>query len=204
MVSRKNTNISIKNKSNKKKKKSYQSKFFDIRKYFKQKNNEVINNNLSYRQIGMRLKKIIKEKKMKPGDIFYIGEEELYDNDISLSSQQNQFEGWGLVVPTKFTEEILSLKEKTNRGYILSDSGPNLLLPSKNKPFSFVINKNIKYKNAIKNIKNWENGIVKDHIKNTSNLGYQPLNNNKWRLFFEYGITLGDIKKLLSKYDSWD
>lgn len=205
MVSRKN-NIFNRNKLNKskKKKKSYTAKFFDLRKYFKEKTNEVINNNLSNRQISLRLKNIIKEKKMRPGDIFYIGEEELYDNDISLNSQKYQFEGWGLVIPKNFNEEIHSIKEKTKRGYILSDSGPNLLLPKENKPFSFILNKNIKYKNAIKKIKKWENSIVNDHINNTKNLGYQPLDKNKWRLFFEHGITLNDIKKLLNKHDSWD
>ena len=58
---------------------------------------------------------------MRPGDIFYIGEEELYDNDISLNSQKYQFEGWGLVIPKNFNEEIHSIKEKTKRGYILSE-----------------------------------------------------------------------------------
>ena len=76
-----------------------------------------------------------------------------------MNSQKYQFEGWGLVIPKNFNEEIHSIKEKkTKRGYILSDSGPDLLLPKENKPFSFILNKNIKYKNMpLKNKKMGKN-----------------------------------------------
>ena len=69
---------------------------------------------------------------MKVGDIFYIGEEEIHDNNISINNQTEQDEGWGLVVPRNFNDIIYSKEVKTTKGYIMSDSGPDLLFSGDN------------------------------------------------------------------------
>ena len=150
VLTRKNNKI---NKTKTKKgKKVYKARFFDVKNFLSDNSKGTINNNLSSRQIKNRIQKIIKQKKMKVGDIFYIGEEEIHDNNISINNQTEQDEGWGLVVPRNFNDIIYSKEVKTTKGYIMSDSGPDLLFSGDN-PYKFIINSGIKYKNAIKSIK---------------------------------------------------